>query len=141
MPFLSRNACIRLLHRVFSSMRVCLYLEKASEALDLLLRYVGTGECPKLEHLGESLGIQFVVLGDELAKLNGVCNLDVITVSEKTLVEGVVAGAGFQPYHGGSKIWFQSRFKLRITCRYFRLGENSSQSISYAVRCFLLMDI
>ena len=84
------------------------YLEKASEALDLLLRYVGTGECPKSEHLGESLGIQFVVLGDELAKLNGVCNLDVITVSEKILVEGVVAGAGFQSYHGGSKIWFQS---------------------------------
>jgi hypothetical protein len=45
------------------------------------------------------LGIQFVVLGDQLTKLDGVCDLDVIAVSEEILVEVVVAGTGFKSDH------------------------------------------
>jgi hypothetical protein len=54
--------------------------------LDLFLWDVGTRECPKTEHLRETLSIQLVVLGDQLTKLDSIGDLDVIVIFEKILI-------------------------------------------------------
>jgi len=63
-----------------------MHLDQAAKMLDLFLSDIETGECSKPEHLRERLGIQLVVLGDQLAKLDGICDLDVIDISEKILI-------------------------------------------------------
>jgi hypothetical protein len=62
------------------------HLDQAAKMLDLFLGDVGTGECSKPEHLREALGIQLVVLGDQLTKLDSICDLDVVVISEKILI-------------------------------------------------------
>ena len=57
------------------------HLDQAAEVLDLFLWDVGTGECSKPEHLREALGIQLVILGDQLAKLDSIGDLDTVALS------------------------------------------------------------
>jgi hypothetical protein len=62
------------------------HLDQAAKMLDLFLWDVGTGECSKPEHLREALGIQLVILGDQLAKLDSIGDLDRVAISEKILI-------------------------------------------------------
>jgi len=76
-----------------------------------------------------------------LAELDGVGDFDVVALGEEVLVEGVVAGAGFESYLGLGQIGFELRAQLVVEGCGLAFSDDIAESISYCICGGGLVDV